>query len=321
MKQVWKDLGLAVLLGLVLPGLLLHLAVKYGRPDQQTPIGNQTTEATTEPAGKRIPVLTDGNEVVEMELESYLVGVLLAEMPASFEMEALKAQAVVARTYTIRSEAHSKHDGAVVCTDSSCCQGYRSPEDYISLGGKNESIEKMQQAVSETDDFVLTYEGQLIEATYFSCSGGMTEDAVAVWGTDVPYLQAVSSPGEEKATHFADEQVFSLEEICEILQIDAAKLTGNLFGKATYTAGGGVESILVNGQQMKGTDLRKLLGLRSTAFTVSELDGKIKFNTRGFGHRVGMSQYGADAMAMDGSTFDQILAYYYRGTALQKLSD
>ena len=187
--------------------------------------------------------------------------------------------------------------------------------------GKSESIDKMRQAVRETANLVLTYEGQLIEATYFSCSGGMTEDAVAVWGTEVPYLQAVSSPGEEEAAHFEEEQVFSLEEICATLQIDQTKLTGKLFGKGTYTAGGGVDSILVNGQQMKGTDLRKTLGLRSTAFTVTEEDGEVIFHTRGFGHRVGMSQYGADAMAVDGSTFEQILAHYYLGTTLQKLSD
>lgn len=321
MKQVWKDLALAVLLGLVLPGLLLHLAVKYGKDTQRIGEENTVTEVPSEPAGRRIPVLNDEGEVEEMELDSYLVGVLLAEMPASFELEALKAQAVVARTYTIRAEDSGKHDNAAVCTDSTCCQGYRSAEDYLVQGGKGENIEKMSQAVLDTSDLVLTYEGELIEATYFSCSGGMTEDAVAVWGTEVPYLQAVASPGEESATYFEDEQVFTLEEICGLLGIDASRLTGKIFENATYTEGGGVDSVFVNGHQMEGTQLRKLLGLRSTAFTVTEEAGSITFHTRGFGHRVGMSQYGADAMAVDGATFEQILAHYYRGTAVQKLSD
>lgn len=321
MKQVWKDLALAVMLGLVLPGLLLHLAVKYGNDVRQTGEENTVTEAPSEPAGRKIPVLNDEGEVEEMELDFYLVGVLLAEMPASFELEALKAQAVVARTYTIHAEDSGKHINAAVCTDSTCCQEYRATEDYLAQGGKNENIEKMQQAVRETSDLVLTYDGQLIEATYFSCSGGMTEDAVAVWGTEVPYLQAVASPGEESATFYADQQVFSREEICRLLQIDSSNLTGKIFGNATYTAGGGVDIIFVNGQQMQGTQVRKILGLRSTAFTVTEEADSVTFHTRGFGHRVGMSQYGADAMAVEGATFDQILAHYYRGTAVQKLSD
>ena len=321
MKQGLKDLGLAVLLGMVLPGLLLHLAVKYGKAPQQMTEETTVRETMPESGGKQIPVLFAGGKIEEMELNDYLTGVLLAEMPASFEMEALKAQAVVARTYTVRSELKGKHDEAVVCADSTCCQGYCTPDEYIMDGGTQENVEKMRQAVTQTDEQVLVYNGELIEATYFSCSGGMTEDAVAVWGTEVPYLLAVRSPGEEEATHYEDLQVFSREEVCSRLGIDPELATGTLFGKMTFTVGGGVETATVCGKEFSGTELRKLLNLYSTAFTVDQSGETVTFHTRGYGHRVGMSQYGADAMALDGSDYQQILAYYYQGTELQKLSD
>ena len=310
------------MLGLLLPGFLLHYAARYAasQPNQQPE--DQVLEETHVPdqEGKRISVLNQDGAVEQMELEEYLVGVLLAEMPVSFETEALKAQAVVARTYTVRAEGKGKHENAVVCMDSTCCQGYRSPEDYSREGGTDAAVSKIRNAVAQTVPFVLTYEGELIEATYFSCSGGKTEDALAVWGTDVPYLQAVASPGEEHAAHYEDEQVLSVTEVCERLGVEDSG-EDRIFGKAVYTAGGGVDSVFVCGKHFSGTEIRKLLGLRSTAFTVSQENGMVTFHTRGFGHRVGMSQYGADAMAMEGCTFDQILAHYYPGTQLQTMSD
>ena len=133
---------------------------------------------------------------MEMELNEYLTGVVLGEMPISFELEAQKAQAVVARTYTMRAWYRGgRHDGAAVCTDSTCCQSYISPVDYMSAGGTQSGVDRIYAAVEATGLEVLTYQGELIEATYFSCSGGSTEDAVAVWGTDYPYLRSVDSPG------------------------------------------------------------------------------------------------------------------------------
>ena len=321
MKQVWKDVGLAILLGLMLPGILVHLAAKYGTVQQiQRPESEMMTETVQQvQKGREISVLDQDGEVIRMGLKAYLVGVLLAEMPASFEKEALKAQAVVARTYVARAEDNGKHADAAVCMDSACCQGYRSEDDYRLQGGSDAAVRKIREAVAETAGFVLTYEGKLIEATYFSCSGGRTEDALAVWGTDVPYLQAVSSPGEEDAAHYEDEQILTVSEVCEKLGVEFSGDT--VFGRATYTAGGGVDTIFACGKTFSGTEIRKLLGLRSTAFTVTEEEEKVIFHTRGFGHRVGMSQYGADAMALEGSTFEQILAHYYPGTQLEKMSD
>lgn len=320
MNRIWKEIGIAVWLGLVLPALLLHLLVKEKNVTTETiPVLVQQEEETPE---IMIPVLTADATISEMKLNDYLTGVVLAEMPASFEVEALKAQAVVARTYTLRAYyGTSKHDHATVCTDSNCCQGFRAIHDYMAAGGLEENIEKVQRAVNETSGYVLTYDGELIEATYFSCSGGKTEDAVAVWGADVPYLRSVASPGEEKATYYTDEVHFTVAELEDKLDIALTDGVRDQIGEVSYTAGGGVDQIAIGEKQFRGTELRKLLGLRSTAFAVSVEDGGLTFITRGYGHRVGMSQYGADAMAVDGNTYREILMHYYPGTTLEHRTD
>ena len=264
----------------------------------------------------------DGDCVEEMELETYILHVVLGEMPASFELEALKAQAVVARTYTMRrQDGNTKHKQAAVCTDSSCCQAYKTPVAYITAGGQVSDIEKVKRAVTETQGKVLTYNGELIEATYFSCSGGLTEDAAAVWGKEIPYLQATPSPGEENAKYYVDTVYFSTQTFEELLGWDIAGSPSTWFGGITYTNGQGVDTIQIGGKTYKGTQLRQLLDLRSTAFIITAIGDTIVVTTKGFGHRVGMSQYGADAMAVNGSDYRQILAHYYKDTSLVSIID
>ena len=320
MKPFWKDVMLSCVMGLILPGMVLRVGVAMV---DGVPEGTEPTVAriTHEEPGRLISVLTDSG-VADLELEDYLTGVVLAEMPASFHPEALKAQAVVARTYTMRANTgRSKHEGAVICTDSTCCQSYISPEGYLAAGGTQDAVDKVHAAVAATAELVLTYDGELIEATYFSCSGGQTEDAVAVWGTDVPYLKSVASPGEEDASHFSDTVILRADEFRAALFQDFVGTPDQWFGPVTYTAGGGVATMEICGQEYAGTELRMLLGLRSTAFTVETKGEEILFTTRGYGHRVGMSQYGADAMAESGNDYEAILAHYYRGTRLEKLDD
>jgi stage II sporulation protein D len=144
---------------------------------------------------------------------------------------------------------------------------------------------------------------------------------VAVWGTDYPYLRATESPGEENAAHFTDTVTFSAAEFADRLGISDLGNPSDWIGYATYTAGGGVNSILLGGREFKGTEVRTLLGLRSTAFSIRVEGQSICVTTKGFGHRVGMSQYGADAMALDGKTYGDILAHYYQGTTLENMGD
>ena len=317
MRSVYKDILTALLLGLVLPGSLLNAAVAF--LDQGDPHQEQEPTEQTLPTGTALPMylrLSDGG-VEQRDMDSYLVGVVLAEMPASFEPEALKAQAVAARTYTQKAvTTGGKHGDGSVCTDSGCCQAYITQEAYLSQGGTQEGIRKIVDAVAQTSGYVLTYEGELIEATYFSCSGGRTEDAAAVWGAEFPYLQAVDSPGEEDAAYYTDTVSFTPEAFQQALGVTLSGEPDTWLQNIVYTEGGGVASVEIGDEIYQGTQLRTLLGLRSTAFTVTAAPGEIVFTTRGYGHRVGMSQYGADAMAVAGSTYQQILAHYYPGTEL-----
>ena len=312
-----KQMVLSFLAGAVLPVVLA--AVFQQRPpvrDVESDALTATEQSAAVDAGTVVTLQNLAGNLQQMSLEDYLTGVVLAEMPADFEEEALKAQAVVARTYTRRRMDSPKHGEAALCMDSGCCQGYLSAAEYLGKGGTQASIDKVRRAVTATDGHVLVYDGALIDATYFSCSGGRTEDAAAVWGQDVPYLQAVESPGEEAAPRFSDQAEFSAAELAALLGLQNDGDPADWFGAVTYTGGGGVDTILIRGQEFTGTALRKALGLRSTAFTVSVRGTTVTFTTRGFGHRVGMSQYGAQAMAQAGSGYEEILAHYYTGAEL-----
>ena len=314
-----KQMVLSFLAGAVLPLVLAALFQKTPPVPEAESASISPTEViqAMDPETVLTVVNRSGN-LQQLTLRDYLVGVVLAEMPADFEPEALKAQAVVARTYTCKRMEGSKHGKAAVCMDPGCCQGWRSGEDYLAQGGRQSSVDKVHAAVTDTDGLVLRYEGKLIDATYFSCSGGTTEDAVAVWGQDVPYLQSVPSPGEEAAPRFTDSVSFSPTEFAEKLGFSCSGDPGGWFGAVTYTDGGGVETMVIRGKTYTGTQLRSRLGLRSTAFEITAGRKTITVTTRGFGHRVGMSQYGAQAMAESGSSCAEILAHYYTGAALSR---
>ena len=323
MKLVYRQMAAALMMGFVLPWMILGIVSAFaGEKDTGIePQPGETYEAQdTEPVAEneiRLRVV-NGDEIWNMDLEEYISGVVLAEMPAEFEAEALKAQAVVARTYALRRmEQGRKHENGDICTDPNCCQGYRSPESYISRGGNGEDVEKIRNAVEATAGEVLTYGGELIEATYFSCSGGQTEDALAVWGTDIPYLQSTTSPGEEGAAHYSDTVTMTVAEFRACMGDALSGDPASWFGAVSYTDGGGVDTIRIGDRTYKGTEVRGLLSLRSTDFTIRYTGKDIEIVTHGFGHRVGMSQYGADAMALSGSTYAGILAHYYQGTTLE----
>lgn len=319
MKLLVKDLFIALFLGFLLPGIVLNgfLIWEKRQPFQQEERISQTFPEKTEISMK---LQGENGEVEEMDLDTYLVGVVLAEMPAWFEPEALKAQSVAARTYTYKAlTTGGKHGNGSVCTASACCQGYIAEQEYLSQGGTREGVEKIRAAVAATSGQVLTYEGELIEATYFSCSGGSTEDAQAVWGTEYPYLQSVYSPGEETSEVFESKMTFTPDAFQQALGVELEGSPDSWFGLTSYTEGGGVSFMTIGSQTYTGTQLRSLLGLRSTAFRIKAGE-QITVTTRGYGHRVGMSQYGADAMAVAGSDYTEILYHYYQGTQITQLS-
>ena len=285
----------AITLGVILPGILLRVI-----PSQQEEMPQEA------PAAKlhMVQVLMEDGSVSTVELEIYVMGVVAAEMPESFDIEAMKAQAVLARTYALkRMQAGDKHPEGFLCAKSSCCQAYK-PDAVTDI---------VKTAVEETTGMVLTYEDQLIEATYYSCSGGQTEDAAAVWGQDVPYLRSVESPGEEQSAHYVTTTKLSAKEFYDMLGADPVQ---GFVSDLTYTDGGGIDTVTIGGKNFTGVQLRQLLGLKSTAIRMSVVGDQVIITTKGYGHRVGMSQYGADAMAVAGRDFTEILSHYYPGTVL-----
>ena len=289
-------LGAAVML-LALP-LLPKQLLPHGRAE--TLAATEAETAPAEPADEpfdeavTLRVLVDGT-VREQTLHDYLVCVLLAEVPSGFAAEALKAQACAARTFALR-------------------QAGQWPEHAAA-----------ETAVTETDGLAVVYDGQLIDATYFSCSGGRTEAAVAVWGGEIPCLQSVPSPGEEDAPRETETLMFTAEEFRDHItparpDADLSGTPETWFGTVRYTAGGGIGTLELGGASFTGTELRRLLGLRSTDIEFSPQEDGVTVTTHGFGHRVGLSQYGAEVMAQAGRRFDEILLHYYQGTEIRRLT-
>lgn len=324
MRKRFQELTVPLIISVLFPMLLFPIMSMFlHRQDFDLP--QESTAGTILVADSiysDVLVKMKDGSVEKMPLEEYILAVVLREMPADFNKEALKAQAVVARTYTVRHmERSGKHKSTDVCVDSSCCQGFRSPEDFLNDGGSADNLGVVKEAVTDTQGQILIYDGTPIEATYFSCSGGTTEDAVAVWGSDVPYLRATSSPGEENAKHYTDTVQLSVAEIANKLGIKLDNHRNFKIGNITYTAGGGINTAVICGKKYKGTELRKKLGLKSTAFVISVAGNTVTITTKGYGHRVGMSQYGADAMAEKGIDYQQILYHYYQGVQIVSLND
>ncbi len=310
-----KQLLQAVLLTAILPAMAFSMA------SSESAVRFDALQEKGSGQVSEIPVLGKDGQIEEMPLEEYIAHVILGEISTNFHQEAMKAQAVAARTYTLQCiEAASKHEQGAVCTDYRCCQAYRDPEEYLRSGGTRQELQKVHQAVLDTAREVLYYDEELICATYFASSGGRTEDAREVWGQDYPYLKSVESPGEENCGYFGQDTSYTPQELQELLGVTLEGKPPSWFGMVTYTPGGGVDLMRIGGKLYTGVELRRKLGLRSTAFEVVATDEVILIKTKGYGHRVGMSQHGANAMAQNGSTYKQILNHYYIGTTLRQYS-
>ena len=262
-----------------------------------------------------VTVYRTSGVVETIELEEYVIGVVGAEMPASFNIEALKAQAVIARTYALKALKTNK-----VLTDSSSTQNYKDNEELRKMWGNNYNTyyNKIKSAVESTEGMYLVYNGEIIEAVYHSTSNGYTESSVNVWGNYFPYLVSVESPYDSINPSFEKEVFFTYEDLGIKLQSSISSET--LFNVVEYTSGNRVKEIEVNGVTYSGVEFRNLLGLRSADFVVESSEEGIIIITRGYGHGVGLSQYGANGMAKNGYTYNRILTHYYKGVILMKNS-
>ena len=266
-----------------------------------------------------IRVLKDDNSIINMNLEDYLIGVVSSEVPISFETEALKAQAVASRTYALKQIENNKDKNFDVTTNV-LSQVYSS-DDELKEKWKdqfNNNYNRIKKAVYDTKNEYVSYDDQIIYAFFFSTSNGKTEDNKYVFGEDLPYLKPVdSSFDEEETENFKYKTEFLKEEFYSKLEIPYSdSLSVDYIEK---TESGRINSVDINGNVFKGRDFQKKLSLRSNDFIIEEIEDKIIITTKGFGHGVGMSQYGANALAKRKKNYRDILEYYYKGTKIKKL--
>lgn len=273
---------------------------------------------------------TQINQIEEVELDDYLLNVVSAEMPASYELEALKAQAIVARTYTIYQTINSgnKHEGANMCDSHLCCQAWISKDDRLAKweeGKREEYWNKIEKAVNDTRGKIITYENKPINAFFHASSGGVTEVPLNVWGGQgYPYLQVVQTVGEDEYTQYSSEVILTKEEFINKMkekhsdfEIDFGE--ENEISILELTESGRVKTIKIGNLNLSGVEVRSILGLKSANFEFAIDESNIKFSVIGYGHGVGMSQTGADSLAKQGKTCEDIIKHYYVGVEVKDM--
>ncbi len=276
-------------------------------------IDNTSTNNTTNSSVSKITVYRSNGSVINLNMTDYLIGVVSSEMPASFNFEALKAQSVLARTYALKAKQTGKK-----LTDTVSTQSYIDIDQMKNKWGNsfNTYYNKIKNAVENTNEEYLSYNGNYIEALYHSTNNGKTESSLDVFGNYYPYLISVSSEYDKNASSYLRTINMPLDTISNKLGLSLNN--DSVINILSYTDGGNIKEININGNNFSGKKVRELLGLRSADFDISISDNNANITTRGYGHGVGMSQYGANGMANAGYSYKDILSHYYPGTTLTK---
>ena len=326
MKKTMIVYTLFLLLIYLIPSMMLSHAIVSAPHEQQPDMGGN-------PPQKSITVFfNDTGEKKTIDIEEYLLGVVAAEMPANFPLEALKAQAVASRSYALDKMVSGgnkieNHHGADVCTDSSHCKAWISKEDRFKKWAKSEAEKnwaKISAAVSETAGEYMTFEGEPITAVFYAISSGTTERAEDVWGGNVPYLQNADSSPDVNAPGYHSSVTCSKKEFRQKISahypdISLGENPSGWYGDERRSSGGAVLSCRIGNKTLKGTDVRRVFGLRSHNYTLSYQQDTFTFDVVGFGHGVGMSQWGAKFYADQGKNYHDILRIYYKGISFSSL--
>jgi len=310
MKDYLVRLAVLILIFIIIPFILVNYIFKNK---------NKSTIDVYDAINKK---------VVSLELNDYLIGVVASEMPAYFYDEALKAQAVAARTYALKRSLinYDEHNGAAVCTDPTHCQAYINKKEMKEKWGENydELYNKIKKCVEDTDNECLMYNGEYITAVFHSCSNEKTENASDVWGGDIPYLISVDSPGDIDKTDYISKKTLSKQDFDRIISDNDTKTinpSGDvaIIGEKKLTTGNNIEYIYLYGEKYTGVEVRNIFSLKSSAFNLVYDDNCFTFTVDGNGHGVGMSQYGAQGMAKSGKKYSEILSHYYPGAEISNM--
>lgn len=288
-------------------------------PTESAPDSEEATAKVDSPFSVSV-MRTASDNVEDVPLETYVARVVASEMPADFELEALKAQALAARTYIANHIMYQEDDEESDVSDTTDHQVYKNDEELRSQM-KDEYEEKMgkiEKAVAETEGEIITYDDEIITPAYFSTSNGYTEDAGDYWDDDIPYLQSVESPWDEDSPKYLDQKVMSAADVENTL---GTNLSGDKEFAISHTDSGRVETIELGDHTFSGREVREALDLRSSDFSIEEKNGHFIFKTKGFGHGIGMSQYGANGMAQDGKSYKDIITHYYHDVDISQISD
>ena len=333
MKRLIAWILLIVLIAFLLPAILtkkFSFVETVANEKKNEEINNEQNANNNEYTYKNYGTIkllhSKTGEVQELAMDEYLLGVVSSEMPASFEKEALKAQAIVARTYTVSLiQSGGKHENADICDDSTCCQAWITKEDRQARWDEDKKDEywaKIEDAVNSTKGKVIEYNGEVIKAFFHSNSGGKTENVSVVWGgTNLPYLQSVETSGEDAYSQYASELEISKSDFEAKMKEKYSDFTidyndANCIEVKEFTDGNRVKTIKIGNKELSGVEVRSILGLRSAHFTYEINGDNIKFNVIGYGHGVGMSQTGADSLAKQGYSCEEIIKHFYTGVEI-----
>ena len=300
-----KKLIIVTLLVIIIPFLVVKIFV----PTDEIKFKNMTNNI--------IRVKDEQGNITEIPFEEYIKGVVAGEMPATFEEESLKAQAVASRSYAMYQMEGSK-DKDYDVLDTTTNQVYLTDEELKNNWKEEypEKINKIKKAVAETKGEYLTYDGKVINAMFFSTSNGQTENSEDVFVSALPYLRSVASSWDEESPVYTDTATFSLQDFYNKLSLPYSETLTVEITSQTNT--GRIKTLKINGTEFNGRDFASKLSLRSNCFTISQNEQNITITTKGFGHGVGMSQYGANGMAKEGYDYKKILEHYYSNTKIEK---
>lgn len=317
MKNIYVIIAaILILLMLTLPLVSLKSAPK---PNTNTP----STITPTEDAADTVTILnTESGEKTTLSVKEYIFGVVAAEMPLSYNDEAIKAQAVAAYTFLLYRTKQNADKDYDITIDSQTDQAFISGEQLTKKWGDNfnEYAARLNNLLNEVDGMFIAYNGQPILAVYHAISSGKTETAKNVWGSSISYLSAVESIGDLLSPDYLSTAKVSTDDFKQAFESKCSlpKTQENYIEKISRSKSGTVTSIVIGGKTFKGSDIRAAFSLRSSNFDVELKDNNFIFTVRGYGHGVGMSQYGANYMATQGNTFSEILCWYYKGCEIRK---
>lgn len=332
---------LALFLGIILSAFFLPYAISgvMSLTDRQavTAISSSEGDAVTtgnfsDPFMLSVYITSEGR-VVDIEFEEYLCGVLAGEMPPTYHIEALKAQAVAARSYILSKVADhmagkipEEHNGAMVCTDYAHCKAWKSLDDAKAgwdARFADDYESKIKQAVSQTFGEYMIYDGKVVKAYFYAISSGRTENVSEVWGSNLPYLKSVVSREDIGADGYESLSSYPKDIFVQKLKKEFSNIEINdpatMVGEVKRTEGGSVSTIELGGVSIEGKKIRDIFNLRSANFEILTEGDKITFNVKGYGHGVGMSQNGANTLALAGKDYREILKHYYSGVSLTTL--